>query len=150
MLRLTLLRHAHASEPPPGGGDHDRPLSARGREAALQLGKRLPALLSMPDRLRVSPSIRTRQTAQLACSAAWPGLALEVADALYLATLDMLVDEIAMTPAACRHLMLVGHNPGLGDLWSLVGREAGFDGLAPGQWRSREFDVDAWPGVTAR
>ena len=149
MPRLTLLRHAQASEAPPGGRDFDRPLSAQGRAAARELGGRIAASLPSPQRLLVSPAVRTRETSDLVCAAAWPTLVTIPANTLYLASLEMLLHEIASTPADCPHLMLVGHNPGLSELWSLIGGEAGFVGLATTGWRSREFDVHSWVSVAA-
>jgi phosphohistidine phosphatase len=146
-MRLTVLRHAHASDAPLGGEDFDRPLSPAGREAARSLASVLAAELLPPDRLRVSAAARTRQTAELACVAAWPGVALDVASSLYSTSLDRLLKDIAATPDACRHLMIVGHNPGLSELWSAIGGEAAFPGLAPCQWRSRELDARSWAAV---
>lgn len=147
MRRLTVLRHAHASDAPPGGDDFDRPLSDRGRDAARELGTRFAAELPTPQRLCISPALRTRTTAELACNAAWPSVSQDLSSSLYLASLAALMKEIASTPDSCGHLVLVGHNPGLSELWSLVGGEAGFGGLAPCEWRSREFDVPHWSEV---
>ena len=146
MSRLTLVRHAHASDAPPGGEDFDRPLSDAGLAAARALPVALRTL-PPPDRLRVSPARRTMQTAQLGCLPAWPSLAPDPVDALYLASLERLLREIRGTPAECAHLVLVGHNPGLSELWSLLGGEPGFDGLAPAGWRSRDLGVAAWSAV---
>ncbi len=144
MRRLTLLRHAHASDAPPGGEDFDRPLSTQGRTAARELGTRIGTALPSPQRLRVSSALRTRVTAELVCGAAWPSVPIDLASTLYLASLDALLKEIASTPASCGHLAIVGHNPGLSELWSLLGGEPAFGGLAPCEWRSREFDVADW------
>ena len=146
-LRLTILRHAHASDAAVGTQDFDRPLSAAGREAALALGNRFRDALESPDRLRVSPALRTRETAQRVGAAAFPALSLDLAPALYLASLGTLLKEIAATPASCRHLMIVGHNPGLSELWAVVGDEPGFPGLAPCEWRSRAFDSPDWTSI---
>jgi phosphohistidine phosphatase len=147
LRRLTLLRHAHAGDAPPGGQDFDRPLSARGCDQARALGLRLGATLPSPQRLRVSGALRTRMTSDLVCRAAWPSVPAEVASTLYLATLDALLKEIASTPETCSHLAIVGHNPGLSELWSRIGGEPGFGELAPCEWRSREFDVTNWQAL---
>ena len=146
-LRLTLLRHAHAGDAPPGGEDADRPLNPQGREAARHLGATLGDALPAPDRLRVSPSVRTLETARLVCGAAFPAVPAVAATSLYLASARALLAEIAATPDTCHHLMIVGHNPGLSELWSMVGEDAGFGGLAPCEWRSRELDATRWSDV---
>jgi phosphohistidine phosphatase SixA len=105
-------------------------------------------LLPPADRLRVSPSRRTLQTAALGCAGAWPALRADAGEGLYLASLERLLAEICGTPPECRHLVIVGHNPGLSELWSLLGGEPGFDGLAPADWRSRDFQ-STWPQIAA-
>ena len=123
MNRLTVLRHAEASSAPVGGSDFDRPLSSQGITSARSLGALLASRIEIPARLRVSPSLRTRQTAELVCGAAFPDLAGQMVELLYLASLDVLIEEIASTPETCAHVMLVGHNPGLSELWALLGQE---------------------------
>jgi phosphohistidine phosphatase len=148
MHRLTVLRHAHAMDASPGVADADRPLSPQGELAARALGPLFASALSPPAQLRVSPSLRTRHTAALACGVAYPQLAMELTGVLYLADIDVLLREIATTPEDCGHLMLVGHNPGLSDLWAALGGEADFGGLAPAHWRSRQLEIDRWTAVS--
>ena len=57
-MRLFLVRHAHADA---GEPDDLRPLSARGREQARELGERLAA--ARPDLVLASPLLRARETA---------------------------------------------------------------------------------------
>ncbi len=147
MRRLTLVRHAHAVTAGPGQDDFFRPLSAEGRTAALALGEDFAGHFTPPQLLRVSPALRTRQTAQLACTGAFPGLAGGFAEMLYLASLATLLKEIAATPEACEHLMLVGHNPGLSELWTLLGDESDFSSLTPAGWRSRVLPFHRWAEV---
>jgi phosphohistidine phosphatase len=144
---LTILRHADASAAPPGGEDFDRPLSAKGLAAARTAARAIGAALDPPQVLRVSPALRTRQTAQVLCEVAFPVLHPDYATGLYLAALDGLLAQIAATPVSCRHLMLVGHNPGLSELYALLSRKPGFGGLAPAQWVSLELGAEAWTDV---
>lgn len=149
MPRLTLVRHAHASDASSGGGDFDRPLSAQGVAAARALAGELRAL-PVPSLLRVSPAVRTMRTAEEACLAAWPDLRADPVESLYLASVDQLLREVGGTPPLCTHLVIVGHNPGLSELWTLLGGERGFEGLTPAGWRSRELELDDWSAVAAR
>lgn len=57
-MRLVLVRHAEAA---PGEPDELRPLTARGRDQARELGGRLPR----PDAILTSPLLRARETASL-------------------------------------------------------------------------------------
>jgi phosphohistidine phosphatase len=60
-VRVFLVRHAEAA---PGTPDELRPLTAGGREAARELGKRLHAEIGGVDAVLSSPLLRARQTAE--------------------------------------------------------------------------------------
>lgn len=105
---IVLLRHAHA-EPDAGGGDFERPLSARGRSDARRVGEHLAASGLRFARVLCSPARRTRETLALAL----PGVEAAFEPAIYEAlpgTLARLIDE-GPDP-----VLLVGHNPGLEQL----------------------------------
>ena len=109
MSRLVaLLRHAHA-EPDAGGGDFERPLSARGRADAERVGQHLAASRLAFARVLCSPARRTRETLNLAL----PDVAADFDPAIYEALPGTLASLIDAGPAP---LLLVGHNPGLEQL----------------------------------
>jgi phosphohistidine phosphatase len=143
MKRLTILRHAHASDAAPGSQDFERPLSVNGEAQACAAAAAL-SKVSPPDRLRVSPALRTRQTAMIVRELAFPGLEAQFAPELYLASCEKLVLEVATTPSSCDHLMLVGHNPGLSELAELWSSDPDFQGLSTAEWRSLELDIEHW------
>jgi phosphohistidine phosphatase SixA len=60
--RLILLRHAASEEAGRARNDHDRPVSARGREEAAAVARRLAELGWRPDLIVGSNSRRTVQT----------------------------------------------------------------------------------------
>ena len=64
MRRLMLLRHAK-SDWPTGLLDIDRPLAARGRDAAPRMGAHLRDEQLLPDLVLVSPARRARETWEL-------------------------------------------------------------------------------------
>jgi phosphohistidine phosphatase len=72
MPRLILVRHAHAD---PGTPDELRPLSARGREQAAELGERLAAV--GPALVVSSPLLRARETAAAIAKAAGAELRID-------------------------------------------------------------------------
>lgn len=63
MRRLLLIRHASTEAVRAAAFGSDEPLDRLGRVAAKQLARRLP---SRVDEILVSPSLRARETAQLA------------------------------------------------------------------------------------
>ncbi|WP_019903028.1 histidine phosphatase family protein [Methylobacterium sp. 77] len=120
MRRLMLLRHAK-SDRSPGVRDIDRPLNPRGFKAAPQIGAYLAANALHPDKVVVSPSLRTRSTWDSVSEAL--GMAeADIVDAIYEAPSSSLLRVIRATPADVRTLLLIGHNPGIQDLaLALVG-----------------------------
>ncbi len=113
MRRLMLLRHAKSERAQPGLRDHDRPLNARGREAAPLLGGYMAQHGLIPDRVVVSTSARTRETWALAAAVFADPLAAIFEDRIYEAGPEAILDVIGETPDEVRSLLVVGHNPGL-------------------------------------
>ena len=112
--RLILMRHAKA-EAAAGAGDHARPLSGRGRHEAAEAGRRLAALLR-PDLVLASDSARTRATAEELSRAFAPALPHRFTRELYGVSADAILAEVRATPREVSVLLVIGHNPGIGDL----------------------------------
>jgi phosphohistidine phosphatase len=124
MKYLTVLRHAKSSWGHPGLNDHDRPLNERGKLAAPAVcaflaktyfgGNGKAALMPRPESIVSSSAIRTLSTSQFA-SAAF-GLApadLSLDSRLYLASSDTILSVVRDVDEARKHIVVVGHNPGL-------------------------------------
>jgi phosphohistidine phosphatase len=118
MKKVTLFRHAKSGEKNnPNIDDFDRPLAPRGLKAAPKMGEALRGVKLEPDLILCSPSVRTRQTLELAASQAWdshPDVRFE--KRLYEASPATLLKALKELPAKAAHVMLVGHNPGLQEL----------------------------------
>lgn len=116
--RLILTRHAKSSWDKPGFADRDRPLNARGRRAARELGAWLASRDYLPDEVLSSDSARTRET--WACVAEGLPGAPEPRwlPGLYHAEAAALLD--ALRQATGRTVMMVGHNPGIGEFAALL------------------------------
>jgi phosphohistidine phosphatase len=116
MVTLSLLRHAKSSWDDPGLDDIDRPLAERGKKAAPRMGAYMAEHGIAPDLILSSPSVRTRQTLDLVLPklASTPPVTLE--DGLYLATALALLKRVRKLKPSVRHVMVVGHDPGLHDL----------------------------------
>ena len=113
MRTLHLLRHAKSSAKE-NIGDHERPLSRRGREAAQQLGNTLPAAFGALDLILCSSAVRTRETLDLVFAGLSPRSVVE--DELYLATRENLIQRLRLLDDRDVNVMVVGHNPGLHEL----------------------------------
>jgi phosphohistidine phosphatase len=159
MRRLLLLRHAKTEMDAPSGKDFDRRLDDRGRLDATMMGGCLGKHPPLPDLVCVSTAVRARQTWDLV-AAAMPGAKPVVAD------LDELygagpAELLAVIRGAAvedpKHLMLVGHNPGLHEMaLSLIGggdadgQKAIADNLPTGGIVVIDFAIDDWNDVAFR
>lgn len=152
MRRLILLRHAK-SDRPAGVADHDRPLNPRGRRAAPAVGAHLAKNGFRPDLALVSTAARTRET--------WAAMATALGEPetlwrpeIYEAPAERILGVIRSAPDAAGTVIVVGHNPGLGDL------ATGLAGDGPREVRRRlalefptaayaviDFDADGWAGI---
>lgn len=147
MNRLTILRHAKSSWDHTGLQDKQRPLNERGRHDAPLMGRICSKRLPVPDLILVSSAQRTRETAALFLEA-W-GLhdaEAQVSDYFYLAGREDWVDAVRPLADSAEHLLICGHQPGLGDLayWLCsdfreevpTGAVISFTGLEGGLWEN--------------
>lgn len=117
MRTLTLLRHAKSSWDDERLDDFDRPLAPRGRKAAPLMGRHMRAIGLAPDLVLCSGSVRTRETARLVLAELGrPDLPVIYDDTIYEAAPDALLERLRQLPADVRHLLMIGHNPGLQSL----------------------------------
>lgn len=113
-MNLLLWRHADAAE---GFPDHARELTSRGIKQAQRMARWLDH--HAPDALRVivSPATRTRQTVE-----AWRQ-DYELADAVGLDTTPDEMLAAAGWPRTGGSVLIVGHQPTLGEVASLLLRD---------------------------
>ena len=151
MPTLILMRHAQAEPAAIDGADHERALSDTGRREALRAAQQLRAMTSLPDRVLVSPSLRTRQTADIVCGAlGQDGGTCAVVDALYLATPAPLREIIAANAAGSACLLVIGHNPGISELAAQLTRESGGFSLPTGGLCRIELADSGWNALRNR
>jgi phosphohistidine phosphatase len=120
MKTLILMRHAKSAWDDPRQKDIDRPLNARGRKSAPQMGAWLAAEGYRPDVVLCSTAARTRETLELVKPSLPAGVRIEYPRALYLAPPREMLTEIGKVPATAETVLLFGHNPGIGSLASLL------------------------------
>lgn len=111
MHRLILMRHAEAEARHPGG-DRERPLSPRGREDAVRMGRLLAKRGLRPDLALVSPAARTRQTWDL-LQDAFGDAEVRIEPDLYNAPAELLRVLIAEAAEDAGCLLVLAHNPGV-------------------------------------
>ncbi|CAM3315218.1 MULTISPECIES: SixA phosphatase family protein [Sphingomonas] len=154
MKTLTLLRHAKSSWDDPISRDFDRPLNAKGRRAAVMIGRQLKSLDLRFDHIVASPAVRVIET----LDEVWSGYGRKLEPvwdkAMYLASAASLLDLVHALPEAADHVLMVGHNPGLEDLvldLTLDGelRERVEDKYPTATVAQMTLPVDRWPDARA-
>ena len=128
LTRLYLVRHAHSD---PGDPDSLRPLSARGREQARELGERLGAV--EPYAVLASPLLRARETAAAIAKAA--GVDLRVDERL--APGATAADVLSAVDGAGATVVVVGHQPDCSEIALTLG--AGDREFAPAAFAEIEL-----------
>ncbi len=127
MLRLLLLRHAKAAWPP-GVLDVDRPLAARGQEAAVAMGNYIKREFLVPDLALVSSARRTQETWELVRP-----IIGEVPSRhdgrIYEAPVARLLTVLQEVEPEARTVLMIGHNPGFEDLAGFLIGEGDMDGI---------------------
>lgn len=115
MLQLILLRHAKTERSSPRG-DHGRKLTDRGERDAALIGKHLRERGLVPDLALVSDSERTRQTFDIVTAQFDRTVEQHLDPELYLADSATLLKAVMRTPPPAERIMVIGHNPGIGEL----------------------------------
>lgn len=147
MLRLTLLRHAKSSWDDPGLEDFDRPLNARGLRAAPEMGRRLAARGDPPQLVVSSPALRAIATARaVRRELGDPGLRIVEEPRLYLASPETLLAVLRGLEDGPRHVMLVGHNPGLTDFANRLD-DLSIDHLPTAAMLCVDFTAESWSAI---
>ncbi len=116
---LHLLRHAKAV-PQGEGSDRDRPLEQRGRRAAQAVAAWAAEHRLAPALVLCSPAVRTRQTLDIVAPAFARPPQILFEDALYLATAGQLVARLRKITVSTTGVLIVGHNPGLHELATIL------------------------------
>lgn len=133
---LFLLRHAKSSWDDPASSDFDRPLAPRGLKAAPLMGTAMASRNWLPDRVLVSPAVRTRETWNLVAPHLPGSMEVAYPDELYMAAPQQILELIRSAPDTAGVLLVLGHNPGLEELAALLADD-GSDADALGRMREK-------------
>jgi phosphohistidine phosphatase len=123
MDRLILLRHGKAEADAASGRDFDRALTERGKSDAQIVAKALDQAGVRPDLVLVSPAARAAQTWE-AMAQVFPEAEVQAAPELYEISPDAILALARAGGGKARTVMVVGHNPGLGQLAAWLAQEA--------------------------
>lgn len=125
LLTLTLFRHAKSCWDNPRQHDSERPLNKRGKQDAPLMAAFLTEHNLLPDLILCSPAARTQQTLSFVLEAFKAEPPISIEEALYHSSASMLLNRLQKVDADKRHVMVIGHNPGLHILaYNLIGKGA--------------------------
>ncbi|HEX7968055.1 MAG TPA: histidine phosphatase family protein [Stellaceae bacterium] len=152
---LHLLRHAKAA-PQEDGGDRERSLDPSGRRAAQALAAWAAGRRLAPELVLCSPALRTRQTLDIVAPALVRSPHILIEDSLYLANARQLLARLRKVAAGVASVIVVGHNPGLHELATILSDVS--DGALPARLAAgfpagalASFEVPvAWPALDRR
>ena len=102
MKRLYILRHAKAAQAEPGQDDHARALTVRGIADAEAMARYLRKNGAKPERVLISTSARTVQTADLVLRELEGPPRADYRDGLYLAEAGKIVAMLRRCPPSSR------------------------------------------------
>ena len=143
-MKLILLRHAKSDWDNPLLADHDRPLNKRGRKSAVALGDWLRQEGHLPDLTLCSSAVRTQETLHLLELTSGQ---VDIRNRMYHATDSALLALAQQSEAET--LLMVGHNPGIGDLAQILPAtrllDGDFDRYPTGACLVIEFDAGVEP-----
>jgi phosphohistidine phosphatase len=116
-----FMRHAKSSWSDESLSDHERPLNDRGMAAAPRIARWLIENGYQPDSLLCSSARRTVETAELLKNSGLKLPGYNPMTSLYLASASSILESLS---EACYRTsncsMIIGHNPGLEELVSLL------------------------------
>ncbi|HEY8187740.1 MAG TPA: histidine phosphatase family protein [Pyrinomonadaceae bacterium] len=120
MKTLFLLRHAKSSGKDETLLDVERPLNGRGRRASLALGGFFKREKIIPDLVLSSSATRARETTGILMDASKLKTDLRFDERIYEAGARRLLEVIRQIERSKKTVLLVGHNPGLEELLTML------------------------------
>ncbi len=103
--------------------DFGRALTPGGRTDARRIGEWIADSRLTPDRCIYSGAVRTRETFERVASALPHPIEAVEQNALYEATRFLILGLLRELPVSARIHLVVGHNPGMGDIANLLAGE---------------------------
>ncbi|TMK94763.1 MAG: hypothetical protein E6G37_02430 [Actinobacteria bacterium] len=103
--------------------DVDRPLAPRGKRAADRIRDYLDAERIRPELVLCSSALRTRETLGRVLPGLGPEMTVRIEPSLYSFEADQLLDRLREVPGDVGSVMLIGHNPAMQELGSVLAAE---------------------------
>ena len=144
MKTLIIMRHGKPVEFGEGFVDFDRPLTFSGMSFVRLQANKLQNLSLIIDSIAYSPSKRTTETMEI-ISSIFPDAKKSSIEKIYGARAPILEDIIANFPTSTQTLLLIGHNPGISDLFGKYTRHKPL--FSPGSFGLIRFEIKEWTEI---
>lgn len=145
MKTLLLMRHAKSSWDDPGLKDHDRVLNDRGQRDAPEMAKWLIQQNLVPESIIASTALRAAETAEILLAQFENHSELVLDKSLYHSSPETIFSIARTFPISSDTVLLVAHNPGMGELTAqLSGEWSNFPTAAVAIF---DFDIEDWSSL---
>lgn len=144
MKTLIIMRHGKPVEFGEGFVDFDRPLTFSGLSFVRLQANKLQTLSPTIDSIAYSPSKRTTETMEIV-SSVFPDSKKSSIEKIYGARAPILEDIIIDFPTNAQTLLLIGHNPGISDLFGNYTRNKPL--FSPGSFGVIRFEIEQWSEI---
>jgi phosphohistidine phosphatase len=145
MFRLTLVRHAKTEPAYAGQEDWDRALEPRGLRDAVEMARRLKDRAPKPEKILTSPAVRAITTATIMSrELGVAGSKIVPDERLYLGSPKRMLAVVQELGGTAKHLMVVGHNPGITEFADELCCERSIDNMPTCAVFTMEFDLEDW------
>jgi len=124
MKSILILRHAKSSWKHPELSDHNRPLNKRGKRDAPLMGELLKNEHLIPEFIISSDAKRAHSTAKIVAKASGYKEEIVFNQSLYAAGPAAYIDVLRDLSNEYTRVLMVGHNPGLEELVSMLTGES--------------------------
>jgi len=121
---LLLMRHAKSSWKHTELNDHDRPLAKRGKCDAPRMGQLVRQEELVPQLILSSTAVRARVTAEIVAEESGYEEDVVCRQELYAFDAEPYLEVLADLPDDFQRVMVVGHNPAMEELTTLLTGEA--------------------------
>jgi phosphohistidine phosphatase len=144
---LVICRHAESNDPFPLQPDFERELTKNGQHQARVTGQWLRDAFHKMDTILSSPAPRANLTAKLVANKLYfDEEEITYLPELYNARESVLANALGTVPDTSKHVLLVGHNPGITSLVrTLTGQHVGY--LDPAGAFAIKLELCSWQDI---
>lgn len=149
MKKIYFMRHGKA-EDGLGKSDFERKLVDKGRKKTAKVAQFLKSKSVKPERVLVSMSQRTIETAAIISKYLVIDSSLVTEEkSLYLASTNSILDVIYCVNDNVDEIMVLGHNPGLSSIATYLCKDE-IDWMPTSSVVGIEFNIDRWNEINAQ